>query len=70
MCRSKEELNIIKNAAAIAAGEGVRILKDQIYLIKVNNARTNAVLQLNNKLKEDVILALSNSNNTQVAKVF
>ena len=44
MCWSKKELNIIKNAATIAAGKGARILKDQIYLIKVNNVRTDAVL--------------------------
>ena len=44
--------------------EGARILRDQLYPVKVNNIRTDAVLQPNGNIKENIILALNNSNKT------
>ena len=49
--------------------EGARVLRDQLYPVKVNNARTDAVLQPNGDIKEDIVSALNDSNKTQVAKV-
>ena len=50
--------------------KGARILRDQLYLIKVNNARINAVLQPDREIKEGALAALSDNNNIKVAKLF
>ena len=49
--------------------KGARILRDQLYPVKVNNARTDAVLLPLGELREDIVLALNDDNDTQVAKV-
>ena len=49
--------------------EGARILRDQLYSIEVNNARSDAVLQPNREIKEEALTALSDSNSTKVAKL-
>ena len=59
----------MKKAATEITTEGARILRDQLYPVKVNNARTDAVLQPNGDIKENIISALNDSNKTQVAKV-
>ena len=69
LCRSEAELEIVKQATSATVVEGARIIRDQLYPIKVNNARTDAVLQPNGEITERALTALSNSNNTQVAKL-
>ena len=69
LCRNEEELDKVKKAATKIAKEGVRVLWDQLYPVKVNNVRTDAVLQPSGELREDTIAALEDGNNTQVAKV-
>ena len=69
LCRSEKELDIVKNAATTVVTEGARILRDQLYPIKVNNARTDAVLLPSGELREDIVSALNDGNDTQVAKV-
>ena len=44
LCWSKVELEFVKQAATATAVEGARILRDQLYLVKINNVRTNAIL--------------------------
>ena len=44
MCRSEEELDIVKDEAAAVAVKGVRVLRDQLYPVKINNVRTDTVL--------------------------
>ena len=51
------------------ATEGARILRDQLYLVKINNARTNTVFQTNRNIREKTITALNDSNNIKVAKL-
>ena len=69
LCRSEEELDIVKKAATEVATEGAKTLRDQLYPLKVNNARTDAVLQPNGDIKGDIVSALDDSNKTQVSKV-
>ena len=45
------------------------ILRDQLYPVKVNNVRTDAILQPNGEIREDAVVAYNDSNNTQVAKL-
>ena len=69
LCRSEEELDVVKKAATEVATEGVRILRDQLYPVKVNNARADAVLQADGTIQEDIVSTLNDSNKTQVTKV-
>ena len=68
LCRSEEELDIVKQAANTTAVEGTRILRDQLYPVKVDNVRANAVL-FGGNIREDLIARLNDSNNTQISKV-
>ena len=69
LCRSEAELDIVKQAATATAVEGARILRDQLYPVKVNNVRTDAILRPNGEVKEEAMAALNDSNNTKVAKL-
>ena len=68
LCRNEEELDKVKEAATVTATEGARVLRDQLYPIKVNNVRADAVL-LNGSIREDLITLLNDSNKTEVSKV-
>ena len=69
LCRSEAELDIVKQAATATAVEGARVLRDQLYPVKINNVRTDAILQPNGVVKEDALAALNDSNGTQLAKL-
>ena len=69
LCRGEEELDVVRRAATTALMEGARVLRDQLYPIKINNVRTDAILQPNGVVKEDALAALNDSNNTQLAKL-
>ena len=60
---------MVKQAAIITAVEGARVLQDQLYPVKVNNVRTDAILQPNGEIREDAVAALNDNNNTQIAKL-
>ena len=68
LCRNEEELDTVKRVATTTAVEGAKVLRDQLYLIKLNNVRANAVLS-NGVIKEDLLPALNDSNKTQIAKI-
>ena len=69
LCRSEAELESVKQAATATAVEGARILRGQLYPVKVNNMRTGAILQPNWEIKEKAVVALNDSNNIKVAKL-
>ena len=69
LCRGEEELDMIKRAATATVMEGARVLRDQLYPVKINNVRTDAILQPNGLIKEDALATLNDSNNTQLAKL-
>ena len=70
LCRNEKELDLVKQAAATTAIEGARILRDQLYPVKVNNVRADAVLSSSTKaIREDLVPALEDCNKTQIAKV-
>ena len=69
LCRGEEELDVVKRAATATVMEGARVLRDQLYPVKINNVRTDAILQPNGVVKEDALSALNDSNSTQLAKL-
>ena len=69
LCRSEEELKNVKSAATITAAEGARVLRDQLYPVKVNNARADALLMPDGTLKANAALEIAAENQTELAKV-
>jgi hypothetical protein len=67
ICKDETELKV-KKAAEATLPKGSRILRDQLYPIKVDSGRTDAVLQPNGKPRADVRETLEAENNTSIAK--
>ena len=60
---------MVRRAATATVVEGARVLRDQLYPVKINNVRTDAILQPNGIIREDALAALNDTNNTQLAKL-
>lgn len=68
-CRNEAEHKLIKRVAETKIGAGVRVLHDELYLIKIDNVRRIAVLDENNKIRAGVAETLSEENETTVARI-
>ena len=55
---------MVKRAATAIVMKGARVLQDQLYPVKINNVRTDAILKPNKVVRENALVALNNSNNT------
>ena len=64
-----EEIKTIKEAANKVVTGGTRVLRDQLYPIKVDNARTDGVLVVDRSLLPVISELLGKENNASVAKV-
>ena len=61
--QSEEELGEIKEALQKGIHiQGVRVLRDQLYPIKIDNANKSEVLDINGQVKEGALKALSEEN--------
>ena len=69
LCRNEEELKNVKSAATATATEGARVLRDQLYPIKINNARADTVLMPDGSLKVNAALEIAAENQTEIAKM-
>ena len=67
--KDEEELEKVKKAAEATLLEGARVLRDQLYPVKVDNSRADTILKPDGKLKDNVLEGLGEENNTKVAKV-
>ena len=43
-CRNEAELQLVKEAAEKSAVAGARVLRDQLYPVKIDNANRSAIL--------------------------
>ena len=68
LCRNEEELKKVKSAATITAAEGARVLRDQLYPVKVNNARADALLMPDGTLKASAALEIATENQTELSQ--
>jgi hypothetical protein len=68
-CRNEAELARVKQAAEKTAVQGSRILRDQLYPIKVDNANRTAILEEDGKLRPGVVEMLEKENEVRIAKV-
>jgi hypothetical protein len=58
ICRDEGEVQLAKEAAQKISVSGVRVLRDQLYPVRVDNAKRTAVLDANGNLLPGVIEAL------------
>jgi len=67
--RDVQETKVIKEAAEKVIVGGSRVLRDQLYPIKVDNARRDGVLSAEGLLLPGIIESLGKENEASVAKV-
>jgi len=69
ICRDEDELKQVKEAAQKAAVVGARVLRDQLYPVKVDNANRSRVLDAEGNVLPGAAEALGEENNVNIAKV-
>lgn len=68
-CRDENELARVKEVAEKTKAVGLRILRDQWYLIKVDNSCRTVVLDENGEVRADVKEMLEKENDVKIAKL-
>ena len=68
-CRDKAERIRVKEAAAKATTAGSRLMRDQLYPIKLDNAFRPAVLTPEGNIQSEVAAKLGEENGVQIAKM-
>ena len=68
-CRDEAEHKAVKRAVEANLVQGARILRDDLYPIRVDSVNRTAVLDETGKIRTGATEALSEENNTQVAKI-
>lgn len=68
-CRDEAELQKVKKAAEKRAVKGARVLRDQLYPVKVDNANRTAILDQGGKLLPGTMEALGKENGVHIAKI-
>ncbi|KAF4625100.1 hypothetical protein G7Y89_g13069 [Cudoniella acicularis] len=52
-CRNEAEHKLVKRVVETKVGAGVRVLRDELYPIKVDNVKRTAVLDKNNESEQE-----------------
>jgi hypothetical protein len=68
-CRDEAELQQVKKAAQKTAAAGARVLRDQLYPVKVDNAKRTAVIDQEGKVLPGAAEALGKENDVHIAKI-
>lgn len=68
-CRDEAEHQLVKKVAEAKAGTGARVLRDELYPIKVNSVKRATVLDKNHDVLAGAAEAMSEENDTTVAKI-
>lgn len=68
-CRNEAEQNLIKNATSNLVQSGARVLQDQLYPVKIDNANRTAIMDQEGKLLPGIIERLSIENDVKIAKI-
>ncbi|XP_044720072.1 endonuclease-reverse transcriptase domain-containing protein [Hirsutella rhossiliensis] len=67
--RDEAELQLVKEAAQKTAVEGARIMRDQLYPVRVDNANRTAILDTEGNILPGAIEALSAENRVTIGKI-
>jgi hypothetical protein len=68
-CRDEAEHQLVKRVAETKIGAGARVLRDELYPIKVDNVKRTAVLDENDGIRVGAMEAFSKENEATVAKI-
>jgi hypothetical protein len=68
-CRDESEHEIVKRVAETKLAPGARILRDDLYPIRVDNVSRIAVLDERNEVRTEITEMLGRENDTEVAKI-
>ncbi|KAJ5543771.1 hypothetical protein N7494_005050 [Penicillium frequentans] len=68
-CRDEAEHQLVKKVAEEKIGTGARVLRDELYPIKVDGVKRATVLDDNHAILAGAAVALSEENETTVAKM-
>ncbi|KAM4063231.1 reverse transcriptase [Hirsutella rhossiliensis] len=67
--RDEAELQLVKEAAQKTAVEGARVMRDQLYPVRVDNANRTAILDTEGNVLPGAIEALSAENRVTIGKI-
>jgi hypothetical protein len=68
-CRDETQHQLVKKVAEAKIGAGARMLRDELYLIKVDSVKKTAVLDENDETRAGAAAAFGEENETIVAKI-
>ncbi|KAF5973804.1 reverse transcriptase, partial [Fusarium bulbicola] len=68
-CRDESEHEAVKQNAETKLARGIRVLRDDLYPIKVDNVSRTAVLNEMNEIRIEAVETLGRENDTEVAKI-
>ncbi|EAQ84299.1 hypothetical protein CHGG_10703 [Chaetomium globosum CBS 148.51] len=69
ICRDEGEVQLVKEAAVKISVPGVRVLRDQLYPVRVDNANRTAVLDADGNILRGAAEALGTENDVNIAKI-
>jgi hypothetical protein len=69
ICRDEGEVQLVKEAAEKMTISGVRVLRDQLYPVRVDNANRTAVLDADGNILPGAAEALGAENEVNIAKI-
>lgn len=68
-CRDEDEQRLVKRVAEEKIGPGARVLRDELYPIKVDSVNKTAVLDEKGETRGEATAAFSDENEATVAKI-
>jgi hypothetical protein len=68
-CRDEAEHQLVKQVAEARIGAGARVLRDELYPIKVDSVNKAAVLDERGEIRAEATTVFSEENDTTVAKI-
>jgi hypothetical protein len=69
ICRDEKEMSLVKEAAEKTTVRGVRVLRDQLYPVKVDGANRTAVLDAEGNILPGAMEVLGEENNVTISKL-
>jgi hypothetical protein len=68
-CRDEAEHQLVKRVAEANVGRGARVLRDDLYPIKVDSVRRTAVLDENDEIRVGAVEGFGQENEATIAKI-
>jgi hypothetical protein len=69
LCRNQKELKDVKKAAEKTKPEGAQVLRDQLYLVKMDGVPVKVILTPLAQIRDDAVAHIKAENKVKIAKV-